>query len=406
MAMEDTGKAIRNVTELLRYSLKKLLKEEHGLEINVEAGRPEPPNQNGYKKRLNLFLYEARFDPSLKNVSLQDEHPEPLWLILHYLLTAYDDNGDSDSLEAYEYLGEGIRALQALNYIRLTASTQDALEDNPEPLKITFNEASVELLSKLMQGGDEKYRFSMAFEVRPIMIATAVAPPGTLLVGVDYSGATAAVKDNKDRCPRLQVLPSIGPKISSISPLTADIDDTIAITGTQLGADGLTVVFGPLELGATSQKKEALTFKIEKEAVTKSGMSAGSHPLKIRQALTEGRYRTSNLMVAHLRPEFTSVTIDWLETAVHPDDPGELVIRAKIILNGLLMGNEKDDIQVILYRDGEVVKRLYGKGEPEQKQARLRIGKQHGITPGTYRLILSVNGQQALNSPEIKLQVT
>jgi len=45
MALADTGKAIRNITDLLRYSLKKLLKDEHGLEINVEAGRPEPPNR-------------------------------------------------------------------------------------------------------------------------------------------------------------------------------------------------------------------------------------------------------------------------------------------------------------------------------------------------------------------------
>jgi len=43
-------------------------------------------------------------------------------------------------------------------------------------MKITFDNATTELLSKVMQGTDEKYRFSAAFEVRPVMIAGTTPP--------------------------------------------------------------------------------------------------------------------------------------------------------------------------------------------------------------------------------------
>ena len=36
----------------------------------------------------------------------------------------------------------------------------------PEPLKLSFDGAGVDLLSKVMQGTDERYRLSMAFQVR------------------------------------------------------------------------------------------------------------------------------------------------------------------------------------------------------------------------------------------------
>ena len=51
-------------------------------------------------------------------------------------------------------------SLQRLNYIH---PANAALVDNPEPLKITFDRADAELLSKIMQGTDEKYRVSAAF---------------------------------------------------------------------------------------------------------------------------------------------------------------------------------------------------------------------------------------------------
>ncbi len=181
MALAETGKAIGKVTQLLNDHL------QNRTNIDVTVGKPEDAAKR--KNTFNLFLYEALFDASLKNVTLDEGKPPPLWLVLKYLLTSFDKEGDSDSKEAHELLGEGIRVLQELSYLPLSTDTKirSALEDNPEPLKITFDEVSSELLSKLMQGSDETYRFSIGFQVRPVMIATAEPPSYSLLVGVDYT---------------------------------------------------------------------------------------------------------------------------------------------------------------------------------------------------------------------------
>ena len=144
MALKETGKSISEVTELLRGYLETLLRDRNisfgtvGGALDVGVGRPEPPKDNGqpsYQRRLNLFLYEAVFDPTLKNVPLDQGQPEPLWLVLKYLMTAFDEDENSDSGKAYEMLGEGIRALQELSYLQLKTPPSDALKDNPEVLK-------------------------------------------------------------------------------------------------------------------------------------------------------------------------------------------------------------------------------------------------------------------------------
>src|SRR5712692_5395427 len=171
MALADTAKAIGAVTD----AISQRLNTRTGLAVTV--GRPEP-GAVASPNRLNLFLYEIQFDANLKNVPLDDGQRPPLWLVLKYLLTAFDDDGKtSDAIGAYENLGAGIRALQELSLLPLTpglpAPLLKALSDNPEDLTITFDEASTDLLSKVMQGSDEKYRLSIGFQVRPVMIAAA-----------------------------------------------------------------------------------------------------------------------------------------------------------------------------------------------------------------------------------------
>ena len=151
MALADTSKAIGKVSKLLSEQLNV----KTGL--NIAVGRPGPAGNNPPKDTLNLFLYEALFDPSLRNVALDEGLPTPLWLVLKYILTAFDDKGESDTELAHEYLGKGIQALQELSFVPLDNITFSdpeiplALQDNPDTLKITFDETSADLLSKLMQ---------------------------------------------------------------------------------------------------------------------------------------------------------------------------------------------------------------------------------------------------------------
>src|SRR5262249_8830129 len=166
MSLADSGTAIGAVTRLLQDHLIR-----RGFEVSI--GKPEQAGANNTNTKLNLFLFQTTLDPHLRNHALRSNEPAPLWLVLKYLLTAFDAAESSDSAAAHELLGRGVAALHELNFLALDALVDPgvrlALENNPEPLKLTFDETTADLLSTLMQGTDERYRLSMAFEMRPVM---------------------------------------------------------------------------------------------------------------------------------------------------------------------------------------------------------------------------------------------
>src|SRR5262249_51321263 len=142
MALADSGRAIGAATRLLRDHLIR-----RGFLVSV--GRPEEAAQSDTSEKLNLFLYEMSFDAAMRNLALNVGDAPPLWLVLKYLLTAFDSSEESDSASAHELLGRGMSALQDLAYLQLDppvdAQVRLALEHNPEPLKITFDESGVDL---------------------------------------------------------------------------------------------------------------------------------------------------------------------------------------------------------------------------------------------------------------------
>ena len=156
MSLADSGTAIGAVTRLLQDHLLRR-------SFQVSIGKPEDAaDADPTASKLNLFLYETAFDPHLRNVSLRDGELPPLWLVLKFLLTAFDTAESSDTAAAHDLLGRGISALHELNFLRLdpavATDVRRALENNPEPLKVTFDESNLDVLSKIMQGNDERYR--------------------------------------------------------------------------------------------------------------------------------------------------------------------------------------------------------------------------------------------------------
>ncbi|MGQ3685419.1 MAG: Pvc16 family protein [Candidatus Loosdrechtia sp.] len=405
MALADTGKAIGKVTELLSSSLKKIIKDRYDLEIEVSAGRPEPAKNGHAGKKLNLFLYESLFDPCLKNISLDEGQPAPLWLVLKYLLTAFDDDGESDTAQAHEYLGEGIRALQELNFLFPDISAIDSLGDNPEPLKITFDETPSDLLSKLMQGSDEKYRFSVGFQVRPVMIALGERPSYSLLVGIDYTKSPLEITGEKGVI--IPVIPSMGPVITSVSPSKYEANAIVTIYGSDLNVSGLSVMFGRAGLAVTSQQPDKLQCRVNGAIAGGGVISAGSHPVAVVQTLPEGRNRSSNLLIGNLLPSLTSASVNSLARVI-PADPASNVF-GNIVMSGLLLGSKDDDIFVALYKDGKVMKLFDGHDKlavtTTQTTLALTMKKEDAVPPGNYRVILRINGQQAKNSPEVSFIV-
>ena len=389
MALAETGNALGKVTSLLVDRLGP----KTGL--NISVGSPEPSANGTSGARLNLFLYEALFDPSLKNIPLDEGQSPPLWLVLKYLITAFDDDGNSDSIEAQEYLGQGIRALQDLNFLSLASPIDpdvlSALNDNPEPLKVTFDETNSDLLSRLMQGSEEKYRFSLGFQVRPVMIAPSQPPSYSLLVGVDYTATPPDLIG--DEGIKIPVIPSMGAFISDVSPLKFEVNSTIKIFGNDLNLSGLSVLLGSAELAVISQKPNELQCVVNGTISGGGSISAGSHPICVVQTLPTGRKRTSNLLVANLLPRVDSATFA-LDPA--PD------VFGSVQLSGSLLGRASDDIFLALSRDGKVVK-MFDQitTTPTQQLLTLIINESDVVPSGEYRIILRVNGQQAKNSPVI-----
>ncbi|WP_017296915.1 DUF4255 domain-containing protein [Nodosilinea nodulosa] len=405
MALADTGKAIGAVTQLLR---------EHLLpptvpEADVTVGRPEDAATLSQNPKLNLFLYEIQFDPSLRNQPLDRGQPFPLWLVLKYLLTAIDATGNSDSILAHGLLGDGIRALQELAFLPLIGSTSPlntraALQDNPEPLKITFDQTPSDLLSKVMQGSDEKYRCSVGFEVRPVMITTRQPASYSLLVGIDYEAnvviGAAGIK--------IPVLPAMGPMLKELSPTRitpADLDlptpvvPTVTIRGQNLALSDLSVRLGEVELTISAQSPGEIQAQVNGDIANGGVISAGSHALCVVQALPDAHQRSSNLLVLNLLP--------LLNTAAYAPsaDPD---VQGVLTLSGRLLGTAADDIFVALYRAGTTVQ-VFDAVEPvvppppPQTQLRVPIRTADMAPVAGDRVILRVNGQQANNSPLVTL---
>ncbi len=417
MAFADTGKAIGKVSEHLQDLLPKIILQRSARDFIVTVGRPGKITASG-NGRLNLFLYEALFDPSLKNVSLEEGKPAPLWLVLKYIMTAFDDESESDTMKAHEILGEGIRALQEMSLTQLSESLSDAQKDNPELLKITFDEIPADLLSKLMQGPDDKYRFSIGFQVRPIMIVTGELPSYPLLVGVDYTQSPVKEREDKEMGVHIPVLSSFGPEITGLSPMRFEPGDTVTIFGSDLHLAGIsTVRLGPSEFTVSAQRPEKLEFIVDDGAIDPAKISAGGHAVCVQQILPDGRRRSSNLLIGELLPVLSEAEVDAnsLKPATDPADPVDNspnVITGDITLTGELMGTAKDDVIVAFYSNGatygivEVIKTNdFSPFSDAQDKLSVRIEDKHRIPQGIYRVILRVNGCQARISPEVKLKI-
>jgi hypothetical protein len=376
MALADTKEAVGAVTQMLQTKLSA------ATGVNVTIGRPEAAAKSNVEgSKLNLFLYQLGFDPHMKNFPIDDGQPAPLWTVLHYLVTAFDTGKESDSIEAHKLLGRGLTALQGLNYIEPNpAVIADApLVDNPEPLKVTFDNADVELLSKVMQGSDESYRVSAAFQIRPVMLATDELPsyaPAVLTIGPPAS-------------PGVAVLPSMGPRLNPFEQDKFEAGDVLALTGAELGTVS-EVCFGDVCYPATFAGGE-LSVTVPAATV----LSAGNYGLTAVRILPSGRRFSSNAIPARLLPTLTTASHGPL-TAI-----GSGALHGSLTLNGARLGGPDDSIFIALYRDGVSAVLLEATGIAAQNTLSVTVTPEQALDPGTYYVILRVNGEQAINSPAV-----
>ena len=374
MPLSLTKEAIGVVSEMIAIRLQLAVGDP------VFIGRPEDAiSGNTSGDKLNLFLYQVDFDGQLKNYPLDIGQAPPLWMVLHYLLTAFHGK-DSDSMEAHKLLGKGLTALQGLNFIDSSAT---ALSDNPEPLKVTFDSADVELLSKVMQGSDEKYRLSAAFQIRPVLLAIDEEPayaPAIKTVGPPKPGVIPPEGEG------VLVLPSLGPSIDSIDPRSFEEGDTVIIKGADLN-DVDKVHFGTATLNANYSPEGDIT------VVVPAIISAGSYPVTVSRLLSNGRRFKSNTLLGKLLPTLSTVSLGALQGT-----PGSHT--RKLDLTGKRLGGPDDDIFVVLYKDdGKKVHFFEATGVAAQTALTINILEKEFPGAGNYLVILRVNSAQAINSP-------
>lgn len=371
MPLSASREAIGAVSEAVRSQL------ELRTSTLVTVARPDVAATTDEEPKLNLFLYQIEFDGHLKNIPLDAGQPAPLWLVLRYLLTAYDQGHDSDSVAAHRLLARGLSSLQEMNFL---SPTVPALEDNPEPLKITFESSDVDLLSKLMQGSDEKYRISAAFQIRPVLIAPDVLPayaPPVLTVGPP--GAEGVV-----------VLPTLGPQLRQVIPAAFDAGATLELTGIGINTSIDNVLLGTLTLAVSAARDGA----VQTQVPAAPALSAGYHPIAVARTLPSGRMMSSNPLLATLRPTVASASVGILT----PSGPN---LFGDVSFTGQRLGGPDDAIFVAFYRDGTVVLNLEATGIAAQTAVTASVDAAHALPPGAYYLILRVNGAQAVHTPQI-----
>ncbi len=406
MSLADTSNAIGAVTRVLKERL------DARTGKSVSVGRLDQTSGDG--EHLNLFLYEISFDPHLKNTPLNEGEKPPVWLVLKYLLTAFESRDDSDTPRAHEILGAAIRAIYQDDLLKLdglTASTI-ALDSNPGELHVTFDESPADLVAKLTQGTDETPRLSIAFQVRPVMIAPAEPGNYSLLVGVNYLEPPIVLSPKPVG---LDVIASMGSFITEISPAGFEVDEVVTIRGTDLHLSNLSVALGPVELPVTMQRPDELSFRIDRSLIGASGISAGSHPVAVVQTLPgTGKKRRSNVVIGNLVPTLnTAAVLPPPSLIIIPGTPPGTpdTAYATINLTGTLLGDADDDVILALYRDGKVEKMFDVFSALPVPQPALQPTRQlvmaigDAVPVGEYQVILLVNGQQAPQSPAARLQL-
>lgn len=373
-----SSEAIGATSELLRARLSAALNN-----ITVHVARPE--SSAGGARALNLFLYQVALDSDLRNEPLDRGQMPPLWLTLHYLLTAFDDAGESDSATAHRLLGQGMAALQGLNFIKPPAGNA-ALARNPSLLKVSFSEANVDLLSKLMQGSDEKYRVSAAVQVRPVMIALD-APPA-------YAPVVRTIGPPAD--PGISVVPSLGARLASVEPARFVAGQTVTVTGSdfagydqvQLGSDTFSFVPGAEGEGS---------FVVP----VASTIAANGYGLCLLRSLFGGTHTiSSDALLAELLPTVTAASVVGALTQLPPAGP-TAPRHGSFRITGSQLGGATASTFASLFRDGVAHGLFPPAATSTSTQLDFTVPPDSALSPGSYTVLLRVNGQQAIAAPAL-----
>lgn len=357
MSVAHSKDAIGAVTQLLLNSLQKTTG------VAVDVGRPESAAK-ATGQRFNLFLYRIGFDQNLHGTSLEEGHPAPLWAVLHYLLTAFEEQ-DSDSVKAQQLLGLGLATLHSINFVE--APQQDvALVNNPEPLRLTFTESDIDALAKLMNG--DAFRLSATFQVQPVMIAPNAKP------------APEVIQPALPTAEQLASSHSIGPHITQLHPLNIECGQTITVYGHDI-ENAEWILIGAQQLPVLHSRGGQVSAQMPLEP----SIVPGAYPVSVARMMPNRKLRVSNALMGNLLPTISDIS-------AHKS-------QGKFTMHGYLLGGPSDDVSISLCQHGHTVLQLEVAGSTDQTRLTVHLPADVSLPDGSYQLMLRVNGAQAAQSP-------
>ncbi|HEY8011949.1 MAG TPA: DUF4255 domain-containing protein [Rudaea sp.] len=211
---------------------------------------PDLARKGHNSAQLNIFLYQTQVNAAWRNLDIPNQvrpgetATPPLALNLHYMLTAYGDENDDETV-SHRVLGGAMSVLHdhpLLGRAEISSALAGSgLENQFERLRITPIVLLMDEMSKLWTALQSNYRLSAGYEVTVLLIDSTLPVKASLPVlkrSADDRGPVAVA----GRAPSLDGIRY--PR----SQQAARLGDDIALTGSYLAVANTTVEFSSLRL--------------------------------------------------------------------------------------------------------------------------------------------------------------
>lgn len=290
--------------------------------------------------QLNVFLYRTSINPAIRGENLpvrsangSRRSQPPLALDLHYLVSAHC----KVDLHAELLMGAAMLALDGMTVLTRTAIAayfaqptpagitpdvwtllSDALLDQqPEQVTVSFENMSIDDISKLWSVLGEKYRPSAAYLVTVVLLQ----PTGTISIAPPVTQPAA-----------LRVQPLLTPQLASIAPqsIAFGAATPLRLIGVNLLGASTEVAFGADAVATPAGTSTSTLVEVAVPATARAGLQ----PVRVRHlAVISGSglptvSDQSNPVALFLSPSLGAVTpiAGQVTVALSPDvQPGQAV---------------------------------------------------------------------------------